>query len=671
MPSKKDFIIRFTLNTIFVTMFLLFVGISIIMSVDKSTSVWLYIQWLNNSLFLLAIYKHIVHRDTYLKIIDRIIFPIAGFMSIWGLYHYFTGNSVCIGGSNEYRALAMFDNPNSLAGYLGMIFIILSARYLNDIVRKNKIIFFTLLMLISAGFIATQSRAGLISLLIGICVYLIFVGWRTNQKRWVHLMLIIVGFNGIFYSLAKFSSTVVGRIRSIVGTNYLPDGLDGRIDLWISALQIAKDHPFFGTGIGTFYLMLPSKSSIDRSFVESMAHSDYLQFLSEIGFVGTISFIIALMVYLWIGFKLVKTFKRTEEYLSAQENMVISIYAASIIPIVHSFVDYDLRTPGVFALFLFLASFIWHEAQKAGLISGYSIEIKNSKAVRNAIKLVGFLVAIVVVTFISLTVVSDYYYRKALKSERNENYLSGIEYANKAISLRSTISNYHNFRARNYYRLGLLMTDSSSRNTVLRESEREFLVAINLSAMVTHNYIGLASLYETNGELFDSSSQKIALLYDEARVLSPSNNIYRYNFAEILLKAGIYDRAIESLEDTIGRGPQLKNSLTLLAEAYRLSGDTEKAGVTIDKKIIEDPIDGFANFVKGNVLIDLEKSDEAIIYYLKALEKSRGDNRIDVLKRLALTYWDNGDAERATEYLNKILNERPYDKFSLGAIEKD
>ncbi|MCH7619970.1 MAG: tetratricopeptide repeat protein [Candidatus Marinimicrobia bacterium] len=197
------------------------------------------------------------------------------------------------------------------------------------------------------------------------------------------------------------------------------------------------------------------------------------------------------------------------------------------------------------------------------------------------------------------------------------------------------------------------------------------MVAINLSAMVTHNYIGLASLYETNGELFDSSSQKIALLYDEARVLSPSNLIYRYNFAEILLKAGIYDRAIESLEGTIGSGPQLKNSLTLLAEAYRLSGDTEKAGVTIDKKLIEDPIDGFANFVKGNVLIDLEKSDEAIIYYLKALEKSRGDNRIDVLKRLALTYWDNGDAERATEYLNKILNERPYDKFSLGAVEKD
>ena len=240
-----------------------------------------------------------------------------------------------------------------------------------------------------------------------------------------------------------------------------------------------------------------------------------------------------------------------------------------------------------------------------------------------------------------------------------------IEYANKAISLRSTISNYHNFKARNYYRLGLLMPDSASRNTVLRESEREFLVAMNLSSMITHNYIGLASLYETNSELFDSSSHKIALLYDKARILSPANNVIRYNCAEILLKAGLYDRAIEALEGAVGRGSQLENALTLLAEAYRHSGDAERAGLTIDKKLIEDPIDGFANFVKGNILIDLEKSDEAVTYYVRALEKSKGENRIDVLKRLAMTYWD----KRAAEYLNEILNERPNEKLSSELLK--
>ena len=669
MPSKEDFIIRFTLNVIFVTIFLFFIGISIITSVDKSVSVWLYIQWVNNGLFLLALYNHIVHRDAYLKIINSIIFPLAGVMSIWGLYHYFTGNSVYAGGTNEYRALAMFNNPNSLAGYLGIVITILSAKYLNEIVRKNKIIFFALLMLISAGFIAAQSRAGLISLLIGMTIYLILVGWRTIRKQWVHLMFIILGFSAIFFSLTTYRSTAVQRMQSIIGSDYMEEGLEGRIDLWMSAQQIAKDHPFFGTGIGTFHLMLPSKSSIARDHVESMAHSDYVQFLSEIGFIGTISFIIALIVYLSYGFELIKKFKRTEGHHSANENLLIGIYAASIIPIVHSIVDYDLRTPGVLALFLFLSSFIWHEADRAGLIPEYSMEFKKSKGFQDAMKLIGVLLAIVVVTFISVTVVSDYYYKKALKSEENKDYLSGIEFANKAISLRSTISNYHNFKARNYYRLGLLMPDSASRNTVLRESEREFLVAMNLSSMITHNYIGLASLYETNNELFDSSSHKIALLYDKARILSPANNVIRYNFAEILLKAGLYDRAIEALEGAVGRGSQLENALTLLAEAYRHSGDAERAGLTIDKKLIEDPIDGFANFVKGNILIDLEKSDEAVTYYVRALEKSKGENRIDVLKRLAMTYWDKGDAERAAEYLNEILNERPNEKLSSELLK--
>ncbi|MCH8328864.1 MAG: O-antigen ligase family protein [Nanoarchaeota archaeon] len=226
-----------------------------------------------------------------------------------------------------------------------------------------------LLMLISAGFIAAQSRAGLISLIIGLCVYLIFVGWKTNKRRWVHLMLIIVGFNAIFYSLAKFSSTIVGRIQSIVGTNYLPDGLEGRIDLWMSALQIAKDHPFFGTGIGTFYLMLPSKSSIDRGHVESMAHSDYLQFLSEIGFVGTISFIIALMVYLWIGFKLIKTFKRTEAYLTSKENKIKNV----------RFDIFDITDENPLWWKYFFASDNVLQAYRKGIGSGIFLHAKATK----------------------------------------------------------------------------------------------------------------------------------------------------------------------------------------------------------------------------------------------------------------------------------------------------
>ena len=154
-------------------------------------------------------------------------------------------------------------------------------------------------------------------------------------------------------------------------------------------------------------------------------------------------------------------------------------------------------------------------------------------------------------------------------------------------------------------------------------------------------------------------------LYEKAIYAYPANNYLRFKFAEIFMKLGQYEKAIESLEYTLGRGHRIKDSLTLLAEAYRLNGDAIKASVTIDKKLTEDSSDGFANFVKGNILAELGNLDEAVNYFVKGLDDSEGHNRIDVLKQLALTHLSRGDTDRATEYLNEILKERPNESFSL------
>jgi len=657
LPNKIIF--QLSIIFLFIFLFFFFMGISILSSVDKSVSVWLYMQWLNHILFILAMIIHFKNSDVYLSIIDRIIVPFAGIMSVWGLYHLFYGNSVYLREGNHFRALAMFDNPNSLSAYLGMVLIIISVQFINEIVRKNKIIIYALFLLVSVGFIAAQSRAGLISLIVAMGAYLIIMGWKNIQKILLDLLYLLLGFSAMFSIISFFNSAVIQRMQSIVGPERLPIGIKDRLDLWTSAWEIATENFFFGTGIGTFYLMLPSKSSIVWSNVQSMAHSDYMQFLSEIGFAGTIFFILALIVYLWIGFELVRKIKKSEEFISAKNNMIISIYAASIIPIVHSIVDYDLRTPGVFALFLFLASFIWREANKAGLISGYSKEFKIGRQLQNIMKTIGFLLIIVIIGFISLTVLSDYYYKIALKNEEEKNYLSGVEYADKAISLRGTISNYHNFMARNYFRLGIMMKDSSTRRDVLLESEKEFLTAMNLSPMITHNYIGLASLYQSNGDLFESVERKVVYLYEKAIKTNKASSSLRFDFAEILMKVGRFDMAVKSLEPTIGRVLTMKMAQTLLAEAYRLSGEPVKAKKTIDSRLEEDPVNGFANFIKGNVLVDLGNLDEAVTYYLKALDDSRGDNRIEVLKQLALTYFNSGEIEYANDYVGEILNERP------------
>lgn len=261
-------------------------------------------------------------------------------------------------------------------------------------------------------------------------------------------------------------------------------------------------------------------------------------------------------------------------------------------------------------------------------------------------------------------VIAEYYYDKAIESESDESYSKGVSYAKKAVIMMEGVSSYHEFLGRNYLRYALFAEDSLTRVNAALESEREYLLAIEKSPMIALYYLGLAGLYQNKSELFYSVEVKVSDLYEKAIYAYPANNILRFKFAEILMRVGRYDKAARSLEHTLGRGRRVKDAPALLAEAYRLNGDAVKARATIDKKLTENPLDGFANFVKGNVLVDLGKLDEAVTYYVKALEKSEGDNQIDVLRQLAVTYLNSGDADRAAEYLNQILRERPQEKFS-------
>ena len=188
------------------------------------------------------------------------------------------------------------------------------------------------------------------------------------------------------------------------------------------------------------------------------------------------------------------------------------------------------------------------------------------------------------------------------------------------------------------------------------KSWREYLRRVSDPAKAARAHFNIG-----NAALARKDAEKAIYAY-------PASNSLRFKFAEILMKVGRYDLAAESLEHTMGRGRPIKDAQTLLAEAYRLSGDALKASDTIDNKLIEDPDDGFANFIKGNIFVDSGEFDKAVTYYLKALDDSKDNNRIDVLKQLAVAYLNSGDVERASEYLVEILKMRPNENIPIELL---
>jgi len=667
--ERQEFAFKAPYNIKFLAVFLIFSTLSVFWSVDKAISSWAILYWTNQLLFFLAVYRHFVRRRDYLSIIKLFILPFSILMSIWG-YYQFLNKTSSLYIIDWGRAEAMFAQPNSLGGYLSITLVLLVALYLYENRKKNAILLFSTFILIFATFLTTYSRASWVSFIISICLFLFLLGLKHIRTLIPKLTSLLIGMIITFAVVSDVSeSSVFGKAQSIVGENYMPDGLSGRAAYWESAWKLATENPLGGTGIGTYHLAMHSKSDVDYHTIQIwMAHSDYLQFLSEIGFPGTAVLLIALGFYLFYGFRTSGKLKNSDDLFSDNGLIVLGVFAASISPLLHSMVDFDLRTPGVLALFLFLSSMVWHEAEKINITTPINLNFKYKMLPDPVIKVLVAVLALFILYRSSAVVMADHYLEKALESESNESFMEGIDYAHKAVILNGGLSEYHEYLGRNYLRYALFGSDSLSRVNATFESEKEYLLAIEKSPMIELYYLGLATLYQSKGDLFDGVGGKVAHLYEKAIYAKPASNSLRFNFAELLMKVGRYELAIESLEHTLGRGHTVKDAPTLLSEAYRLKGDVEKAIETIDNRLKEDPADGFANFIKGNILVDLENFREAATYFLKALDQSNGENRLDVLKQLAEVNIKIGEVQQAKKYLNEILEVRPNDKFALDLM---
>ncbi|TFB13950.1 hypothetical protein E3V33_00125 [Candidatus Marinimicrobia bacterium MT.SAG.4] len=670
--KAQELVFRAPVTLKYFVIFLILSCFSVIWSVDKAVSSWVILYWVNHFLFLMAVYRHFSLRNDYITIIKRYILPLSVIMSIWGIYQFWTVSAKTIGwkGHSDWgRSEAMFAQANSLGGYLSIILVLLIVFYIYEKRLRRSIVLYFFFLLIFTTFITTYSRASWGSFFISTCLFLFLVGLKHIKVLLPKLITLLSGMAMIFMLLSEVpESNVLSRVQSITAENHMPAGLQSRIAIWIPAWKLAVENPLIGTGVGTYHIAFHSKSETDYTVQIWMAHNDYVQFLSEIGFIGTTAIIAFLIFYLYYGFRMSMELRRSKDIFSNNGLLVLGVYAATLSPILHSIVDFDLRTSGVFALFLFLSSMIWHESENLKIISPINLNVNSKYLPYSILKIVLAILALFILYLSATTVIAEYYFDKALKSESEGAYKSGISYAKEAVNIKEGVSSYHEFLGRNYMRYALFAEDSLDRVNAAFKSEEEYLLAIKKSRMAFLHYLGLADLYQKRGELFDSVDVKVNDLYEKAIYAYPANNNLRFKFSEILMRVGLYDKAIESLEHTLGRGRRVSDAQTLLAEAYRLNGRKDEALASVENRLSKEPDDGFANFIKGNILADLGRFDESIANYTRAIEGSDGDNRIDAMKQLVLTYMKSGDTKKSEEALNNILMERPGDRFSIELL---
>jgi O-antigen ligase len=186
-------------------------------------------------------------------------------------------------------------DPNvQAAGFVAAMFLILG---LLSVYRTSRarIALTAAFVTVGLGFFATESRGGLVALLIG-TVAALFIAPR--QRRQILRLLFMVAAAGAILVAATPGSLT--RITDISG------GTSGRSDLWRVAWEVFKSHPVVGVGVGNFqvvenhYVLRPG--AINRiqyiTDVPYLVHNTYLQFLAETGVIGLLAFLVVVIAVL-------------------------------------------------------------------------------------------------------------------------------------------------------------------------------------------------------------------------------------------------------------------------------------------------------------------------------------------------------------------------------------
>jgi O-antigen ligase len=176
------------------------------------------------------------------------------------------------------RAVGTFANPNVLAGYL-LLLVPLGA-LAGAFVRRVRGLWVAVALGVGGGYLAlvlTFSRAAVFAALIALGVGILVA--RVRNRRWLLLVALGLGVAVLF---------LVGSCGSDAGAGY------GRSKEWSDTLDVIKDNPVWGVGLGRLGDVLHGR---DPASTAQHAHNLWLTWWADAG-TG------ALLAWIWIAIAL-------------------------------------------------------------------------------------------------------------------------------------------------------------------------------------------------------------------------------------------------------------------------------------------------------------------------------------------------------------------------------
>ena len=208
-----------------------------------------------------------------------------------------------------WQLLVLGDDPagtfrtrNSLAALLNMLALLLLADVLRASGQRRGLAATGLfVMLVTVG--AIQSRGAWLGLATGLALMLLLDLRRDALPRW--------RLPAVVFSAAFLVALAISASHPVSGTDVLaraaslgnvPDAGHTRFVIWEPAWRLFLQHPWLGTGIGTYFMVIPPWLDPADTSAHFYVHNDYLQLLVETGIPGLAAFLLIMLAALRLAY---------------------------------------------------------------------------------------------------------------------------------------------------------------------------------------------------------------------------------------------------------------------------------------------------------------------------------------------------------------------------------
>ena len=259
------------------------------------------------------------------------------------------------------RASGFFGNPNQLAGFLEVAFLLgLAVAWWGRWKLWGRLIAGYAAVMCGACLVLTGSRGGYASTVAGLIVFAalsFLVRERKSHGKGFSIaiatIVVAVTLAGTVFMVVKGSDLLRTRVEATSNdSNY-------RAALWGAALKQFALSPMVGTGSATYLYFGRQFRDVMVQSDPIYSHNDYVQLLGEFGLMGAAGFLFFLVAHLrggWVSMGQLVRHLRGSQLAGGSNSLALTIGAMSSVGayLVHSAVDFNLHIPANTLLMAFV-----------------------------------------------------------------------------------------------------------------------------------------------------------------------------------------------------------------------------------------------------------------------------------------------------------------------------